>query len=261
MPGVDEYSLVSIPLTLVSIGPSYSSATGFFYVRGNKIFWVSNWHVFSGRNPISGQPMKSNGSIPEKVVFPLHLKKKLGHWRNGVTVDLCNSSNRPAWLQHPKGQDIDVAVLPFSNLPDDCTFYEAVRPSETSDLLFVVGMDVFIVGFPLGLSKQDIIPVWKRGSVASEPALPADGLPLFLVDAATREGMSGSPVYARTFGNAPLEGGGTSMGGDVYTRFLGVYSGRYGADDEFAAQLGRVWHRSVLDEVIDQGTPGSYMLR
>ena len=71
-----------------------------------------------------------------------------------------------------------------------------------------------------------MLPIWKRGSIASEPELPADDLPLFLVDSNTYKGMSGSPVYARTIG------GYLSKQHEVFqmaarsTRFLGVYSGR-----------------------------------
>lgn len=169
---IDEYSVVSIPLDLISNGKRISTATGFFYARNEKVFLVSNWHVFSGRNPIDGQAMDKNAAIPDQVVFPLHLKGKLGHWRDGVTIDLGNNSGNPTWFQHPNGQDVDVAVLPLEDPPVECILYCAVRPNENSNMALMVGMDVFIVGFPLGLSKQGIFPIWKRGSVASEPALP-----------------------------------------------------------------------------------------
>lgn len=34
--------------------------------------------------------------------------------------------------------------------------------------------------------------------------------------------------------------------------FIGVYSGRIGADDEFKAQLGKVWKKRVIDEIINR---------
>ena len=49
---------------------------------------------------------------------------------------------------------------------------------------------------------------------------------------------------------------------DTVPGLWGVYSGRYGvAQDEMAAQLGRVWHRQVVDEIISAGVCGSYELR
>jgi hypothetical protein len=38
--------------------------------------------------------------------------------------------------------------------------------------------------------------------------------------------------------------------------FVGVYSGRVGAEDEFKAQLGVVWKTSVLDEIISAAQRG-----
>ncbi len=261
MPNIDNYSLVSIPLQLVTNGKEIGTATGFFCQRKDKLYLVSNWHVFSGRHPKTGQPLNDEGALPDQVVFPIPLDGKSGQWQDGAKIDLGNNTGDVSWLQHKNGQDIDIAVLLMPIIPQGCVIYDAVQPDETSDMLYKVGMDVFVVGFPLGLAKQGNLPVWKRGSVASEPEMPVDNLPLFLVDTATRQGMSGSPVYARSNGGYLLENGDVHTTPGSFTRFLGVYSGRYGADDELAAQLGRVWHKAVLDEVIDHGVTGSFDLR
>lgn len=43
-----------------------------------------------------------------------------------------------------------------------------------------VGAEVFVLGFPLGLALQGTLPIWKRGSIASEPLIAIDGnLPIF----------------------------------------------------------------------------------
>ena len=63
------------------------------------------------------------------------------------------------------------------------------------DAVYSVGSEVFVLGFPRGLRTQSNFPIWKRGTIATEPAIPRDdGAPLILIDAATRKGMSGSPV-------------------------------------------------------------------
>jgi hypothetical protein len=51
------------------------------------------------------------------------------------------------------------------------------------------------------------------------------------------------------------------MGAGPFSRFVGVYSGRFKGADELEAQLGRVWHRTVIDEIIAGGVRGSYELR
>ena len=263
MPAIDPYSVVPLPLTLVANGQAIGQATGFFHKLDGGTYLVSNWHVFSGRNPKDGQPKHAKGAVPDSIKTALHAANQLGHYLTDVTIRLNDANGRPTWFQHPtRGQDFDVAALRIDRLPEEAAVYEAARPDETANMAFTVGMDVFVLGYPLGLTHQDILPVWKRASIATEPELPVAGLPVFLVDTATREGMSGSPVIARGYGQVMLaQGGGTGIGGGTYTRFLGIYSGRYGADDEFAAQLGRVWHRSVIDEVIRGQKRGAYVLR
>lgn len=120
-------------------------------------------------------------------------------------------------------------------------------------------MDVFVLGFPLGWTGGAKYPIWKRASIASEPLFDLDDLPKMYIDTATRQGMSGSPVFAKCSGNFFLEGSDTSnplqmMMGEAY-RFLGVYSGRIGDGgdnkDEFSAQLGIVWKERVIREIIE----------
>ena len=127
-----------------------------------------------------------------------------------------------------------------------------------------VGAEVFILGFPLGLTVQGPLPIWKRGSIASEPLVAIDNnLPIFFVDAATRHGMSGSPVayFGRdltNLGGLPAEAPATFP----EPWLLGVYAGRRGSSpEETEMSFGRVWHRRLLDEIfferIRGGTPAS----
>jgi hypothetical protein len=62
------------------------------------------------------------------------------------------------------------------------------------------GMDVFVLGYPRGISGGGRFPLWKRGSIASEPDVNIDNLPMMYIDTATREGMSRAPVYAQEVG-------------------------------------------------------------
>ena len=63
-----------------------------------------------------------------------------------------------------------------------------------------VADEVFILGFPYKIGNASQIPIWKRGSVASEPELDCDNLPKLFVDTASRPGMSGSPVIYKRIG-------------------------------------------------------------
>jgi hypothetical protein len=186
----------------------------------------------------------------------------MGEFRRDIELRLIDDAGNPYWTQHPEGQSVDVGVLAMPKADPNVDVKLYVANEGESPLAVRVGTDVFIVGFPKGLAHQEIFPVWKRGTIATEPGLPFNDSLVFLVDTATREGMSGSPVYARSNGfAAEFEGGGGAVGPGVHTRFLGVYSGRYGAEDEFSVQLGRVWRRELIDEIISNGVPGAYELR
>ena len=251
----------SLPLTLLCKGAPIGSATGFFYRVEERYFLVSNWHVLSGRNPYTGQANHKLAALPDALGLALHRKDRLGEFVEGYSANLVDDQGTPKWLQDVRGQDVDVAVLPIDVFPSECVAYELPRPGEAKDMAFRVGMDAYVLGFPKGIAHQKYLPIWKRASIATEPDIPHDGLPVFLIDTATREGMSGAPVLLRSFGGYDTEAGDRTMGPGSFTRFVGVYSGRFGAEDEMGAQLGRVWHRSVIEEIVRNGVPGSYVLR
>jgi hypothetical protein len=66
--------------------------------------------------------------------------------------------------------------------------------------------------------------------------------------------MSGGPVILRSYGTHPTESG-PSITTDPATRFFGVYSGRLHTKDPLEAQLGMVWPRSFIEDIIDVPTP------
>ena len=257
---IDPYSPISLRVKMLCNDHYISNATGFFFNSNNNLYVVSNWHVFSGRNPNTGQALNQEGAIPDIMEMAVWLKRKLGDWQL-IRMSLNDINGEPVWLQHPKGQDIDVAICRVNEIPDEIDVHSLPRAGEILDMAFEVAMDVFIVGFPLGLTHQNVFPVWKKGSVATEPQLGIGDLPVFLVDSTTREGMSGSPVYLRTFGQCLHENGDMNITNGSSSRFVGVYSGRYGADEESGAQLGRVWNRDVINEIIDGGVRGTFELK
>ncbi len=101
-----------------------------------------------------------------------------------------------------------------------------------------------VIGFPLGLAAAGKLPIWKTGHVASDIDINYDGKPIFLIDATTKPGMSGSPVVALVKGLRRTSTG-WNLGGGEFIRFLGIYSGRIGD-----SEIGRVWKPEVLDEIL-----------
>jgi hypothetical protein len=162
------------------------------------------------------------------------------------------------WLEHPElGRQVDVAAL---DITDDLQGHGIevayVNVLETDAALEpYASQDVFILGYPLGLVATAPTPVWKRGSIATDPAFDPDGHPKVFVDSATRDGMSGSVVIARRLCFGPYKKSDGTQSDTVIAqvdRVLGIYSGRIGPHD-VAAQLGIVWKRHLIDEVVTGG--------
>jgi hypothetical protein len=257
-------------------------ATGFFYKYGQSIALVSNWHVFSGVNPLTGIQRDAR-YCPNRVKFNINLfDPRDGSVFFRVEEVLLVANGQGLWWQHQgyvdaKGNSkiIDIGVLVLNDrIPD----FEAIKDKIVSFPAHVlvnmdahgeplsfehgyprVAAEVFILGYPKGLATQGVLPIWKRGSIASEPLFNVmDEAPAIFVDAVTREGMSGSPVLY--FGNEISDVLGRPRGGDGRTEpwLVGVYAGREGVTgQEIEMALGRVWHRRLLDEIFFQHVPGS----
>lgn len=263
-------------------------ATGFFYQFGQTHGLVTNWHVLSGRHAVTEKLLDADDRFPTRLKChwtEQDRSRGAGRFRElelPVIKDGCRT-----WWQHRgfrnqegKAQQVDIGVICLNdwmpNYEDEkgriaafgasvlVNVDEAGRAKSYEYGYAKVGAEVFILGFPLGLTVQGPLPIWKRGSIASEPLVAIDNnLPIFFVDAATRHGMSGSPVayFGRdltNLGGLPAEAPATFP----EPWLLGVYAGRRGSSpEETEMSFGRVWHRRLLDEIfferIRGGTPAS----
>lgn len=252
---VNDISASSYKFEMLFNGRILSYGTCFFYRHGGKDFLVSNWHNFSGRNPETNRPLSKNAAIPDEVNVMIPLKGRFG-FSGWARFRIKGENEESLWLEHPLKNRIDVAILEV-NVPEN------LEPRYVSDikndpyLQLAVAGDVFVVGYPLGMAVAETLPLWKRASFASEPGIDVDELPKYLVDTATREGMSGSPVFARSgyvkgsyaVTGDPFEDNRPWSVGYKYS-FIGIYSGRLGSD-VFQAQLGVVWKSRVILEIIE----------
>lgn len=261
---------VAFRLSLISKGHVIANATASIWQQKNKRFLVSNWHVFSGRNTYTGQPLHKSGATPEWA--ELHYMRPWPYCQSDVKTSsfklpLISENDEPIWLQHKCGQEFDLACVEISI---DCPISEAsILPHKHDDRWIpqLPGTDVYIMGFPNKLDKQGGYPIWKRASVASHPHIVADDLPVTLVDTSGREGMSGAPAFVVQYGASLVakEGRLATQLGFPFYRFAGIYSGRYGAngppEDEFDAQLGRLWWEHIIQQMLDDPVPGSWHLQ
>jgi hypothetical protein len=247
VPLIDPLSTTSLYLKLNVNGLLLSTATGFVVEHRQRYFLVTNWHVLSGRHPDTDAPLSKTAALPDEVRIAHHLKNQLGTWRfHGERLN--NPDGSPRWISHPLGRAVDVAVLELQNLQPDTQIYPFPLVSANVDIAPQPATPVSVIGFPLGLRANAFFPIWKTGHIATDPDLDYEGKPAFLIDATTREGMSGSPVVLRTSGPYLTSTGNTVLGGGVLTKFLGVYASRIHDD----AEIGCVWRPKVILDILNQ---------
>jgi hypothetical protein len=235
------------PLYLIQINGNepLGTATGFIVEKENKHYLITNWHVVSGLNPKTGETLSPKGKTPDALLI-WHHGKQLGTWKRKREMLVDDTGNK-RWLEHKKGKLIDIAALPLEAVTDDIQIYSLDLSLAEVNMVPEVAMPVSIIGFPVGLTSAGFLPIWKTGHIASEPNLNYQNEPLFLIDATTRGGMSGSPVVLRMSGGYKTRDGNTIMSSSGYrTRFLGIYSGRLPRDSE----IGRVWRPELINEIL-----------
>ena len=254
-------SLVTSRLRLFYCDTELGSGTGFFYKSDGRLYLITNWHVVSGRNFQTLKCNLTNGGLPDRLKFTVGCRGHIGEWMeidhmlyedSGANVQ----PERPIWLEHAVHRHkVDVVAIPIL-LPEGAEAHTIDHVNTVPTMALKVSRDVFVLGYPRGISGSRGFPIWKRASIATEPAIQLDGLPKMLVDTATREGMSGAPVVAIADGEFDVEGPPPPyrLPGRVY-RFVGVYSGRLGKN-EMEAQLGIVWKAQAVGEIVQVPTAG-----
>jgi hypothetical protein len=233
-----------------------SSCTAFVYERAGLIYLITNWHNVAGRHPVTGTCLSETLAVPDiaSTVFR-DTENPAGGRREHIQLFRDSEMRDPQWYEHPvHGRNVDVVAIPLPVTVQKSYKVFAINAVDfDTEFAETVADDAFVIGYPLSdMPGHFSFPVWKRASIASEPGLDLDGLPKFLIDTATRPGLSGSPVVMQRVGLHGAQGG-VLTGKEIIGRirsFVGVYSGRIGKG-ETMAQLGIVWKARVIDEIID----------
>jgi hypothetical protein len=244
---IDAFSLTTLPVEQFANGQAMKSATAFIWKEREQHYVITNWHVITGRNAVTGELESPARPDTLRALFNVRVGE-FGKQRYDIKIR--DDDGRPLWLIYPgRGRGIDVVALPLPMSGDDPVITMCPINTLTSPPLRIrIGMDVFILGYPFGAAPP-AFPVWKRGSIASEPDLVRLTTGYYLVDTASRPGMSGAPVILRNWTNDYVEGSVRAITDTPATNFIGVYSGRLGAPKE-EAQIGMVWHGSYVRDII-----------
>ncbi|MGE0751384.1 MAG: hypothetical protein AB7K64_12465 [Variibacter sp.] len=275
---VQQYSLATSRL-FAQRGDVKMPATGFLLRRDDKFFFVTALHVLTGRHWQTKRLLSDTGFIPEEFVLKLPFIKT-GNGQVCITWDdfriapTYENEEVAPWLVHSKYKDdVDVGIFTLEDIPlrllemakaagkaDLDSGIHAFEWNESTALTTAVADEAFVIGFPENINLGSELPIWKRANIASEPDLLVKGLPYVLIDTGTRQGMSGAPVVRRdASGVVAHPSGNISLATQPRTELYGVYSARLGAD-ELTSQLGIVWPRRVIDEILKSPSLGKSSL-
>ena len=249
----DWLSFTSVPIALVfsETETCLGKATGFFYEHNNKNYFITNWHNVTGIHPITRKPISTHGGSPDCIDMLLMTGITPAKWEN-YRIPIYTENKETGWLVHPIYKEkVDVVALEITFPKGFDGIVNPINKIPFRNDRLDVSDDVFIIGFPLNLLGGGAFPIWKRGSVATEPDMNFEDLPKFIVDTATRNGMSGSPVVMRKKGVHIYESSDDKVTIGLSQNFVGIYSGRLQSESETDAQLGIVWKTEVIEEIIN----------
>lgn len=281
-----------VHLTIRKDNINLAVGSGVLYLKNNQTFIVTAWHNISGRNTETLSLLSKQAAIPNNIIASIDIRIKqadyVGFVRMSITIPLVENE-RTTYFIHPQGfPKVDVVAIPIDTLREytsesfvasgekinigvqlkskqpngletnivhiqDCEF-KAYDIGDYAESLYVSD-DIFIIGYPKGITDFSVQPLWKRATIATSPHLGWEQQEQFLVDCASKEGMSGAPaIYYNRDGK--INTGSIYYKGSAPISILhGIYVGRIGSTSEFDAQIGKVWKRKVIDEIIDHKTP------
>ncbi|MBU6257757.1 MAG: trypsin-like peptidase domain-containing protein [Burkholderiales bacterium] len=170
-----------------------TSASGFFFERGGRLFLVTSRHV------LIDAPSKH---FPNRIEIELHVDAQNLTRSTGLSI-LLYAGGKSVWFQgKDAGGAIDVAVIeidraamPASSLIECFTVDHLQQGLDDVE----VGSSLLVVGFPLGFhDTMHHLPVVRQAIIASSFGLRFQGHGYFLTDARTHRGTSGAPVVMRS---------------------------------------------------------------
>ncbi|HYD28616.1 serine protease [Brevundimonas sp.] len=195
MPSPSEQMLYnSVRIAAMRAGQVTSYGTGFYFNLnvgpGVAPLLITNKHVIDGADGLSicVHQALDDGSGPSGTHHNVTISLREGGIVRHLdpSVDLCaitvGELVKPGSLG---GKNVYAVFLDESLIPDAQMWTDLDALEE-----------VVMVGCPNGLfDGTNGMPIMRRGTTASHPALPYDGRQEFMIDAACFPGSSGSPIY------------------------------------------------------------------
>ena len=257
--GNDEMFFVTTMIT-VDAPEGRGTGTGFFYAvatqAGPVHFVVTARHVVARANEVTFTLLSAR--TPSQPALGSQLTIRLGEHRQVFC--------------HPD-PDVDVAVIPVAPWLNEAqrqgapafirwlTTEHLASPEDAVDAF----EEVIFVGYPKGIfDTANILPIARRGIIASPLDVDYEGLPAFLLDGAVLAGSSGSPVMMHGLTARLQRSEGRAVHLTRRSRLLGVLAASHVYSDELVvpgperatvtvdheASLGLVFRAHTIEEAI-----------
>ena len=158
----------------------------------------------------------------------------------GQSTSITLSGDFWNWTGHPS-YGIDVAALALSpvishlektgQIPYYRSIHREIIPGQDVLEDFDAVEEVLFVGYPSGIyDRVNNLPIIRRGTTATHPAIDYEGRPTFLIDASVFQGSSGSPVLIYNNGSWRTRDGRLVHGQRAF--FLGILGQSYSRKDD-----------------------------
>lgn len=264
---IEHLSLITTPVLLLKKDELVSQGTGFYYGlnledSGSILFLITNHHVLTGYSPTENKPPKG-----DNIVFYLHKEADNPGNTKEIRIPIFTKTDKPIWLNSEEFPEADVAIIPMiSTLAEGARVFGISEDWTKGNIKIRPTSTITLIGYPYGYyDKVNCLPIWKTGSIASEPDIDFEGKSLFLVDVSAFPGMSGSPAFAIAHGAYEMTDGPTTVG--HVQKFLGIFASmpiikenkyleeitteaKSGLVLEQSLELGHIWKAQLITDAI-----------
>ena len=213
---------------------------------------ITSRKIITGREPGSDQTAAGYVTAPAALIADFQQTGEPNGWRP-VVLPLGDEHGQPLWREHPEhGHAVDVAALPlrFDPVAERVDLIEYDHHFETARL--DVASELFVIGFPSAYNPQlvfTMLGIWMRGTIAWPPDQDWCGLPCTLLDCRTRTGQAGSPVIFWADASKQYINYRHELATGPAWSLVGLYGGRI----DPGTDIGVVWKKSAIEEVVVRG--------
>jgi hypothetical protein len=243
---VSEINFTTAPIRIFKNNFELGSASGFFFRRNEKKYFITNRHVVI---------KETEDFFPDCIKLRLHSSNVNLEHNYDLTINLYDQHGNRNWLEHFDYENIECDIIAIT-LDDKVLdrlnlniFYSSFITFIGSELTKISELnpfgDVVVVGYPLGFYDfANNLPVYRKAMVASQYGVNFNGKPYFLIDTNLHPGTSGSPVV-NTHHTLYKENGFN----EAYNLF-GIHSAEHTMKGK-PLGLNVVWYSYLINELID----------